>query len=163
MAKLKKIRNFKTTSDIQNTYQFLIKEATSSGKLPFQKKELAAIAMQEQLNILQPLIYEDKSLINTMDKNHQMSRRYGSWLSPHYKVVYSAKPKIDDEKFTSEFDKPTNYYNQVWEGTKKSLPNPTDRMDYVNNVIAPRFNQLMANKRAYMEAELQTIRGWLNA
>jgi hypothetical protein len=120
------------------------------------------IAKQEQVRVLQPLIYEDPKLIEVMDQNHQLSRRWGSWLSPKYAVVYSAQPKTDDPKLQTVFDPSNGVVDRMWTGGKKSLPNPDDRMEYVNQ-IAKDYNDLMSRDRAYMDGELRKIRGWLNA
>jgi hypothetical protein len=166
-ARLTKIRDFKVTNEMLETYRIFTKEASVMGdvaKFAQQKLELVAIAKQEQLNVLQPLIYEDMKLKASMDANHAMSRRWGSWLSPKYAVVYSAAPKTDNPKLKTVFDEPKNPWDQI-KGSNKSLPNPADRMKYVDD-IAKDFNDLMDPKngeKPYMEAELQKIRGWINA
>lgn len=45
---------------------------------------------------------------------------------------------------------------------RQNLPTPEDRMVYVGK-ITDMLNDLMANRRAYIEGELQKIRGWLYA
>jgi hypothetical protein len=165
LARLQRIANFAVTPEMRSVYGVLVEEfnATSARRrFDQQKAELVQIAKQEQLNVLQPLIYEDPMLISVMDQNHQLSRRWGSWLSPKYAVVYSAQPKTDDPALQTVFDPATGVVNQLWTGGKKSLPNPVDRMAYVGR-IAEDFNGLMEKRRPYMETELQKIRGWLNA
>jgi hypothetical protein len=165
LDKLKAVAKFAVTSEMKNTYSVLIEEyrlTDLADKFDKQKKELVEIAKQEQLNVLQPLIYDDPKLISVMDQNHQLSRRFGSWLSPKYAVVYSAQPKVDDPTLQTVFDPPTGAWNRWVEGTAKSLPNPADRMDFVA-LIAEDYNRLMEKKRSYMEGELQKIRGWFNA
>jgi hypothetical protein len=61
------------------------------------------------------------------------------WLSPKFKVVYSASAKNEDPEL------------------KQSLPNTTDRMSFVSD-IADDFNRLMSTKRSYMEGELKKFR-----
>jgi hypothetical protein len=164
LGKLQKVAKFGVTPEVRNTYSLLIAEFTARGdkaKFDKQKDELAEIAKQEQLNILQPLIYEDAKLIKTMDVNHAVSRYSGGFLSPRYAVVYSAAPKTDDPKLQTVFDEPKGPWDYAT-GPKHSLPNPVDRMGYVAK-IAEDFNRLMDAKRQYMEAELRKIRGWLNA
>ena len=163
-ARLEKVAQFKVTDAIAETYGLLIAEYGTAGKKAkrdTQQSELQAIAKQEQLNVLQPLIYEDAKLIKTMDLNHLISRYSGGFLSPAYAVVYSAATKTNDPKLKTVFDPSTGVVDYAT-GPKKSLPNPDDRMKYVAD-IAKDFNALMANDRAYMEGELQKIRGWLNA
>ena len=164
LARLQKVAKFAVTKDIRNTYTKLIEEFNAgddAAKFARQKEELNLIATQEQINILQPLIYEDTKLMATMNINHAISRYLGEFFTPKYKVVYSAQPKTDDPKLQTVFDEPTGVVDYM-KGPSKSLPNPTDRMEYVAK-IAKRFNELMRDERPYMEGELQKIRGWLSA
>jgi hypothetical protein len=164
LGRLQNIAKFKVTPEMRKTYGVLIEEYAQQSAIERfrkQKEELVEIAKQEQLQVLQPLIYEDPKLIEVMDQNHQLSRRWGSWLSPKY-AVYSAQPKTDDPKLQTVFDPPTGFIDRAWTGGKKSLPNPVDRMEYVNQ-IAKDYNDLMSRDRAYMDGELRKIRGWLNA
>jgi hypothetical protein len=165
IATQQRIARFTVTPEIRAAYGVLIKEfKAGTKKVMFeqQQAELVEIAKQEQLQVLQPLIYQDRVLINVMDLNHKMSRFWGSWLSPKYAVVYSAQPKTDDPKLQTVFDPSTGVIDRAWTGATKSLPKPVDRMEYVNQ-IAEDYNGLMQNNRAYMEAELQKIRAWRNA
>lgn len=166
-ARLQKVSQFKVTGEVKETYSILIAEhgTGKSDQFKQQKEELVAIAKQEQLNVLQPLIYDDPKLIKTMDVNHWISRALGGWLSPTYTLYFGAAPKNDNPDLQITFDAPAG----AWDRTKgalggklKSLPNPQDRMKYVAD-IAAKFNKLMTTKRTYMEAELRKIRGWLNA
>ncbi|SFQ38749.1 DUF2515 family protein [Variovorax sp. 770b2] len=78
-----------------------------------------------------------------------------------YTLYSSAAPKNKDPNLQITFDAPTAPWDYVT-GRKASLPNPTDRMDYVAK-IAKKFNDLMANKRGYMEGELRKIGSWIDA
>lgn len=163
-AQVQKVAGFGVTPEIEKTYSMLITEfkATSnSEKLAWRKRELEEIAKQEQLNVLQPLIYDDAKLTKTMDVNHKASRYSHGFLSPRYKVVYSAAPKTDDPELQTVFDPPTGIWSYLT-GPTKSFPNPVDRMEYVER-IAKNFHDLMTERRAYMNAELQKLRGWLHA
>lgn len=162
-AALARVAGFTVTAAIRTTYATLISEhgvESAADKFKKQKLELIGIAEQEQLNVLQPLIYNDAELKKTMDANHSISRRFPG-LSPRYEVVYSAQPHTDDPKLKTTFDPPTGLWDRVT-GATASLPNETDRMVYVGQ-IAKKFNGLMENQRSYMEGELQKIRGWLSA
>lgn len=123
--------------------------------------ELLAIAHHEQLNVLQPLIYDDVKLKETLDTNHAYSRR-SNWLAPPFQVVFSAQFETDDEKLKVKFDPPEGVIDWV-KGSDKSLANQGDRMEFVNE-IAKKFNDLMGDPKygPYMLAQLRTIRGWLN-
>lgn len=162
-ARLQKVAQFKVTGEMKTTYRTLIEEygVKPAAKFALQRSELNTIAAQEQINILQPLIYADPKLIKTMDVNHFISRASLGALSPTYTLYFSAAPRNDDPNRKITFDPatgPLDYFT----GRKGSLPNPQDRMKYVGQ-IAEKFNNLMARNRAYMDRELQTIRGWLNA
>ncbi|MBA4109695.1 MAG: hypothetical protein C0487_08895 [Leptothrix sp. (in: Bacteria)] len=159
-SKLQRVAQFGVTGEMRDAYQVLIKQASTSDKFQKQKEELVILAKQEQLRVLQPLIYEDAALIKTMDINHMISRAVPG-LSPRYEVVYSAKPKTADQELRSTFDRPTGFWDQVT-GPTQSLPNPEHRMKYVGQ-IAKDYNRLMSKKRAYMEGEIRKISWWLNA
>ena len=130
-------------------------------KQAYQLDELTAIASQEQLNVLQPLIYDDPFLTETMDINHRASRMTNGWLSPKFKVVYSAAPQTNDPDLEAVFDAPASVGERFSIKTK-SLPNSVDRMGFVEQ-IAKKFDTLMRTRRPYMEAELKKITRWMNA
>ena len=121
-----------------------------------------AIAEQEQINVLQPLIYNDPALTATMNMNHRFSRMTGGWLSPQFKVIYSFSPSgKSDPTLETVFDPPTGMTDR-FKMKIKSLPDQADRMKFVRK-IALDFNRLMSEKRGYMDQELRKIQGWLNA
>lgn len=163
IEKLQKVAKFKVTTEVRNTYSLLIEEYAldDAGKADNQREEVKTIAAQEQINVLQPLIYEDKKLIDTMDINHLISRASLGALSPRYTLYFSASPKNSDPDLQATFDEPKGTWDYLT-GRKKSLPNKDDRMAYVAD-IAKKFDKLMTTKRTYMDGELQKIRGWLNA
>lgn len=159
-----RLRNFANTPSITLTYEHLINEYASKEEtrlLKFQKAELVAIATQEQIKVLQPLIYNDRFLKETMDTNHRFSRLTNGWISPKFKVIYSFSAKNIDADLETVFDAPEGAFDQLT-GTKKSLPNEKDRMDFVEQ-IAKKFNSLMRTRLQYMEAELRKIAGWVSA
>jgi hypothetical protein len=164
LAALVTIRNFTITSEVKTAYQHLRAQykATNPETIRNQKEsELAIVAQHEQLNVLQPLIYEDPKLKITMDINHKFSRFTVGLLSPEFKVVFSFNPLIEDKALQAKFDVP-NGMRDRYLGDRKSLPNPKDRMKFVAE-IATMFNGLMQDKLPYMEGELRKIRGWLSA
>lgn len=163
-AKLVKLRNFKVTPEMRSTYATLIEEASAKSplaKFAKQKFELQEIAKQEQINVLQPLIYEDAKLAETMAMNHKYSRMTGGWLSPQFKVVFSANAKTNDAKLEATFDAPEGIKDRFF-GTRKVFTNKDDRMVFVEQ-IAKKFNELMEGRRPYMDGELRKIQAWLNA
>lgn len=161
---LTKLRVFAVTSAISKTYEALIQEYSdkgASGKKRFQQEELIAIAEQEQLNVLQPLIYNDPLLKVTMDMNHRFSRLSDGWLSPKFKVIYSASATNDNPALETVFDVPNSVLERFG-GKIQSLPNANDRLGFVSK-IADDFNKLMDGRRQYMDAELKKIADWVNA
>lgn len=160
---LVKLRNFQVTPSVIDTYRNLLEgfDAAIPRKEDLQKSELVSTAKQEQINVLQPLIYNDPKLKETMDTNHRFSRLTGGWISPKFKVVFSASPKNSDPELEAVFDEPDSILDQI-SGTKKSLPNEEDRMQFVAQ-IAKKFNQLMKERRSYMETELGKIAKWVAA
>ncbi|MFC4274050.1 DUF2515 family protein [Achromobacter aloeverae] len=165
LERLEKVAQFPVTGEIQKTYEYLISEARESrpaAKAAIQLNELKIIAVQEQLNILQPLIYDDKKLKETMDMNHRFARMSQGLMTTKYRVIYSAAPTTDDPELQTVFDPPSGFWSGAWDGIRnrqQSLPNPDDRMKYVEQ-IARDFHRLMQTRRSYMDRELRTIWGW---
>lgn len=163
-AALVELRSFAATNSVSNAYRHLIDEFNATEKRKkhdMQRHELVAIAEQEQVNVLQPLIYNNPLLKETMDVNHRFSRVTNGWLSPKFKVIYSAKPANEDPELETVFDAP-NGIAQRFFGKRKSLPNVNDRMSFVQE-IAKDFNLLMETRREYMDEELRKIEGWMSA
>jgi hypothetical protein len=164
LAALIKCRHFAGTAAVSRAYELMVKGHSSGDreeKKSFQKLELVAIAEQEQINVLQPLIYNDAFLTATMDMNHRFSRMTGGWLSPQFKVIYSFAPANKDPSLEAVFDAPTGLRDR-FKSRVKSLPNQKDRMEFVGQ-IARNFNRLMDERRNYMDGELRKIQGWLDA
>ena len=158
-----KLRDFRTTPAITESFENIVKEyhADQSFKVHWQTKELVAIATQEQINVLQPLIYNDPLLTKTMDANHRFSRLTNGWISPKFKVIFRASPTNNDPELEAVFDSPKNTLDQLT-GTSQSLPNRVDRMIFVSQ-IAQKFNKLMLTKRSYVESELKKIEKWVSS
>lgn len=161
LAAVSKLKNFTVTPAVSDAYRHLVSEYSadsSSARWSIQQQELVAIAEQEQLNVLQPLIYDDPLLKTTMDTNHQASRITNGWLSPKFKVIYSANATNQEPELETVFDAPKSLLDR-FSKPEQSLPNKKDRMSFVKE-IADDFNQLMSKKRAYMEGELKKIAAW---
>lgn len=164
IAALVTIRSFASTKAMSDTYRHLTDEGATDNaveKIVHQKNELVAIAEQEQINILQPLIYDDGLLKDTMDTNHSISRLTNGWLSPKFKVVYSAGARSPGSDLEAVFDEAHTIIER-FSRTSKSLSNSTDRMAFVEQ-IAKKFNHLMGTRRLYMDGELRKIGKWLTA
>lgn len=164
MAALLGIRNVKVTPEISTAYTRISRQYQAVEKDAKQRqkaKELEIVAMHEQINVLQPLIYDDARLKVTMDMNHMASRLTSGWLSPQFKVVYSFDPHITDPSLQTVFDASDGIKDRFF-GNRQSLTNPAQRMGFVKR-IAKDFNQLMDTRLSYMECELRKIQGWLNA
>lgn len=164
LASITKLRTFELTPAISATYRHLTAEHSTkseSERWMMQQRELVAIAEQEQLNVLQPLIYNDPFLKVTMDTNHRFSRLTNGWLSPKFKVIYSAAAQNEDPELETVFDAPKSLLDR-FSKTKKSLPSANDRIAFVEEIAAD-FNRLMDKKRPYMENELKKILAWISA
>ena len=164
LASLVSLRRFAVTSSISKAYSVLVDEyEAGNGKIRIaaQQSELVAIAQQEQINILQPLIYSDPLLKETMDTNHRFSRLTNGWISPKFKVIFSSAVTNSNPDLEEVFDAPTGIVDR-FAGDRKSLPKSDDRMEFVTR-IAEKFNKLMRTRRAMMEQELKTITAWINA
>ena len=164
IAALVKVRKLTATPEIDRAYTHLRAQhkASKPEKKQSEKRlELAITAEHEQLNVLQPLIYDDSKLKNTMDSNHKFSRWSAGMLSPQFKVVFAFNPHIEDKSLQAIFDVPTGITDRYL-GRRKSLPNRQDRMGFVAE-IAAKFNRLMLDQLPYMEGEMHKIRGWMNA
>lgn len=166
VARLEKVRNFASTPQIMQAYGFYSEMAAldpsdptkRSARRDKQQAELVAVAKHEQLHVLQPVIYDDAKLKETLDLNHRVGRRMGDSLVPYLQLVFSAQPASEDASKVVRFDPPEGLVDRVG-GTSKSLSNPDDRMKFVAE-IARNFNRLMDQERAGMETELTKIRSW---
>lgn len=101
-----KCRQFNSTDSIRKAYSLLVREydvKSKGAKNEQMKLELISIAQQEQINVLQPLIYNDPKLKETMDMNHWFSRKTSGWLSPKFKVIYRAVGSNDDPDLETVF------------------------------------------------------------
>lgn len=164
LTSLVKIRSFSVTPEVVLSFKHLAEEYSADDdekKAELQRNELVAIASQEQINVLQPLIYNDSELKKTMDVNHRFSRLTNGWLSPKFKVVYSAGVANTNRELETVFDAPESIKERVV-GARKSLPDVDDRMEFVSK-IAKQFNHLMSTRRSYMDGELKKIMGWMSA
>lgn len=166
LAKLEKVRNFACTPQIVQAYGFYSEMAAldpsdptkRSARRDKQQAELIAVAKHEQLNVLQPVIYDDAELKETLDLNHQVGRRFGETFAKYAELVFSAKEKTADADQIIRFDPPSGAWDRV-AGSNKSLATSSHRMDFVAS-IAKKFNLLMTSERVYMEDQLKIIRGW---
>lgn len=161
---LAELRRFAVTPEISQSYKHIsaeFSEQSNEKKSDRQRKELVTIARQEQINVLQPLIYNDALLKKTMDVNHRFSRLTNGWLSPKFKVIYSFTPQNSDPNLETAFDAPTSMKDRLL-GERQSLPDVQDRMEFVGK-IAKQFNFLMSTRRRYMETELKKILCWVSA
>jgi len=159
---LVRLRNFHATDGVKDAYSAMIKEYSSpADKSRYQREELFSIAKHEQLDVLQPLIYDDEKLKSTMDLNHNFSRLTLGWISPPFKVIYSADPNTPDPSLETVFDTPDGRIDRAF-GPRKSLPDQNDRMAYVKQIAAD-FDKHMTVKRSYMETQLRKIREWKSA
>jgi hypothetical protein len=152
---------FTTTSEIDQAYMQLIAQSGTKNKSLIEKSqqaELVAIAKHEQLNVLQPVIYDDPMLKKTLDLNHLASRYATDAVTPYLQLVFSATSKSNDPTNYVRFDPPAGFTDWLT-GPNKSLADKDDRMDHVNR-IAKRFNKKMSEQKNYMESEIAKISSW---
>jgi hypothetical protein len=175
-GRLDRVKLFPTTSDMMQAfanYTQQMNAASAAQRTQLQQQELRVVARQEQLNVLQPLIYDDQKLKETLDLNHYMSRNLGGWASAPIRVVFSADATTKDDELHIDFDPAEGVMDGAFDRggrllrdmfgkPKVSLSDPNNRMDYVAK-IATRFDRLMTQRKPYMEAQIRVIAGWLHA
>ena len=93
---------------------------------------------------------------------HRYGRFTGGWLSLDSRWYIAPRSQINDPgPWKQSLIAPTGVIDR-FTGAKKDLTNQVDRMEFVKK-IAIKFNDLMSNKRPYMESELRKIQEWKNA
>lgn len=153
ISRLEKVRNFAPTSQVMQAYGTYAQQAAldptdptkRSARRDKQQAELVSIADHEQLNVLQPLIYDDPKLKETLDLNQTVAKWTLGTLSPYFQLIFSATAAAPRD-YIVRFD-------------GESLSDPKQRMGFVAE-IAKNFNRLMDKQRVDVEVELTKIRAW---
>jgi len=166
VAKFKEPKNNKIR-EVFETLSMMPQHANNQRRFQkLQSDELRFIEEHEQLNVLQSLLYSDEALKNTLDFNHEISRRSYGFLSPNYRVIYTAEfDTPDDPDKQTIFDPPSGTLEKLFNvfiSPTKSLADPDERMEYVRE-IAKDFHGLMtSSKQNGVEDDLRTILRWKN-
>ncbi|WP_260411717.1 DUF2515 family protein [Pseudomonas glycinae] len=142
------IDNFKVKSEVTEAFSYIKKvesEAPGTARQALQYKSLIATANHEQLNILQPLIYEDPVFQTILDVQKASE---GMPLVPLRSAAFSTACDVKDPKLRE----------QMHEGDLYSAQN---RMDFIQK-IADKYHALMINRTEYMEGMISEIAAWRN-
>jgi hypothetical protein len=145
---LPKIGNLKCSDSIVEGFG-LIKEIESMSFRDLERpitqlKHLMAIAKHEQLNILQPLIYDDPDFAWWVKTQRSA---WVNWASPQLKLVFAAACDTDDPELESVA--PGDTQLEIYKS----------RMKWIAQA-ANKFHGLMQKKTSYMESQLQTMASW---
>lgn len=120
-------------------------EAPGRERRALQFKSLLATANHEQLNILQPLIYEDPVFQTILDVQKTAE---GLPFVPLRSAAFSTVCDVKDPELRE----------QMIEG---DLYSAQDRMEFIKN-IAVKYHGLMIRKEEYMERTITEISAWRN-
>jgi hypothetical protein len=142
------IDNFKIKDEITDAFFNVSKaEEKPPGKerQGFQYKSLIATANHEQLNILQPLIYEDPVFKKILDVQKASE---GVPLMPLRSAAFSTACDVKEPELREQMDVGDLYSAQ-------------NRMEFIQ-LIADKYHGLMINRKGYMEGMIAEISGWRN-
>ncbi len=145
---LPKIGNLKCSDSIVEGFE-KVREIESKSPLNLvrtilQIEHLMAIAKHEQLNILQPLIYDDPDFAWWVKTQRSA---WVNWASPQLKLVFAAACDTDDPELESVA--PGDTQLEIYKS----------RMKWIAQA-ANKFHGLMQKKTSYMESQLQTMASW---
>ena len=142
------INNFKVKKEVVEAF-LMIKQ--TEGRAPdgerqeFQFNSLMAMAKHEQLNILQPLIYESIAFQAIL---YAQKKSEGLPFVPLRSVAFSTACDVKEPELRE----------QMKEG---DLYDAQDRMEFIERV-AVKYHGLMKNKKIYMERVIAEISLWRN-
>ncbi len=142
------LKNFEVNEYLLKAFK-AIKEtelAAKSEKPPLQLKSLLAIANHEQLEVLQPLIYEDLAFQRVLDLQ---ALTEGLPCFPLRSAAFSMACDVEEE----------NLRVQMTEG---DLYDETYRMNFITK-IAHRYHLLMQHNNEYMESSIAALSKWSDA
>lgn len=146
---LKTLSDLKLTDDIKEAFQEtrnFQKASNFSLKRESQLSSLMHIANHEQINILQPLIYESWLFNRSLDTQAAMEILP---LVPKRVAAFTTACDTDDGRFRVQMKKDDNLYDTA------------DRMDFITT-IADKYHQLMHSDLEYMESTIRKISSWNN-
>ncbi|MCP1418593.1 hypothetical protein J3D47_002836 [Pseudomonas laurylsulfativorans] len=140
------VDDFKLKQEVAEAFS-MIKQAEGKGpgreKQFLQFKSLIATANHEQLNILQPLIYEQPVFRAVLDVQKIVE---GMPLVPLRSAAFSTACDVKQPELRE----------QMYEG---DLYSAQARMGFINK-IAVKYHELMINRKEYMEGVIAEISGW---
>lgn len=142
------IDNLKIKKDVLDAFSKIKQvEAMVAGvdRQKLQYKSLIATASHEQLNILQPLIYEDPAFRAILDVQKKAE---GIPFVPLRSAAFSTACDVKQPELRE----------QMHEG---DLYNAQDRMEFIQK-IADKYHGLMIDKIVYMEGMIAEISRWRN-
>ncbi|WP_224770872.1 DUF2515 family protein [Pseudomonas sp. FEN] len=142
------LNNFKVNPHILEAFETIKKceQAATDNKPDLQFDSLLAIANHEQLEILQPLIYENQIFQKVLDLQALTEGLPGF---PLRVAAFSTACDVEEE----------NLREQMTEG---DLYNETHRMKFITK-IANKYHSLMQYDTEYMEERITSISNWSNA
>lgn len=140
------IDNFKVKKEVVDAFLMIkqTEEESSGGeRQELQFNSLLATANHEQLNILQPLIYEDPVFKTLLDVQKKAE---GLPLLPLRSAAFSTACDVKEPELRE----------QMIEG---DLYSAQDRMEFIKK-IAVKYHGLMKSKKEYMERTITEISAW---
>ena len=124
----------------------VIDNLNGEDKPPKQLEHLLAVAVHEQKNILQPLIYDDPDFSYWIKVQRVPGVNY---FAPELKLVFTHKPDTDDPELESKA--PVN----------TQLENYDSRMIWIKDA-AEKYHWLMRTRTKTLEDELATMAEWVH-
>jgi hypothetical protein len=143
------VKDFSLTDNLRKGFdlQKETERTTSAGqRSTAQLKSLLEIAKHEQLNILQPLIYESAAFQAELDV--QQGLEFLPFI-PKRVAVFAAACDVDDPELKVYM-------------TEGKLYIAEDRMKFIG-AIAAKYHRLMQYKTSYMESEMRTMASWVSS
>lgn len=142
------LKNFKVNEYLLKAFKTIkkIESAKNNERPSLQLKSLLAIADHEQLEVLQPLIYENHVLQKALDLQ---ALTEGLPYFPLRSAAFSTACDIKEERLREQM-------------TEGDLYNGTQRMDFITK-IANKYHQLMQQDADHMESSITSISKWSSA
>lgn len=138
--------NFKIKQEVVDAF-LMVKQteeqSTESDRQELQFKSLLATAKHEQLNILQPLIYEDPVFRTILDAQKAAE---GLPFVPLRSAAFSTACDVKEPELREQM-------------TEGDLYNGQDRMEFIEKV-AVKYHELMTQQKEYMERTITEIAAW---
>jgi hypothetical protein len=134
LARCSKTRKPALSSQLLEGFRLIEESRNSANRSLLLEMSVAAMARHEQLNILQPVIYDDRTIRAILDLNEL-----------DLPGADPAKAILTSECFDPG-ERNTYYLNDTRQGDKE-LYDPTDRMEWILDRIAPHYFALEGSAR----------------